>query len=484
MAAGVCKRFAVAPPTPDLSRLLRLQLFVRKFIRKNFTPLDWNSDTSVETWLEHTAYPLWRKEELKKVWEKCGGRLSSKDLRCKSFMKDETYPEYKHARGINSRSDAFKCMVGPIFKLIEKVVYDHPSFIKHVPVHKRPDYIMGKLHQLGAKYFATDYTAFESLFVREVMEACEFELYDYMTQQLPDHDWFMEVCRGVLAGLNHCDYKAFTVELQATRMSGEMCTSLGNGFSNLMFMLFLCEEVGSTYVDGVVEGDDGLFVISGPAPSKTDFESIGLLIKLETVDDISEASFCGILFDPVEHANVRDPRRVLATFGWTAGKYAASGSRKMKALLRCKALSLAHQYPGCPIIQELAQYGLRVTVGVHSGDLWKTANSKSVNEYQRGVLMDALLRPVPPAPVGIRSRLLVERMFQVPVEDQMRFELYLSRLSTIQPLQPGVLEPILSSVWKAYNDKYVLPAPAQLLYPGLPVRREWKYDEVCKLTGW
>jgi len=97
MAAGVCKRFAVAPPTPDLSRLLRLQLFVRKFIRKNFTPLDWNSDTSVETWLEHTAYPLWRKEELKKVWEKCGGRLSSKDLRCKSFMKDETYPEYKHA---------------------------------------------------------------------------------------------------------------------------------------------------------------------------------------------------------------------------------------------------------------------------------------------------------------------------------------------------------------------------------------------------
>jgi len=418
------------------------------------------------------------------VWEECGGLLNERDFRCDSFVKDETYPEYKHSRGINSRSDAFKCKVGPIFRLIEKVVYSHPSFIKKVPVHKRPEYIMDKLYSVGARYFATDYTAFESLFVKEIMEAVEFELYDWMTSNLPEHDEFMTLCREVLGGLNQCNFKFFSVFLEATRMSGEMCTSLGNGFSNLMFMLFLCEEVGSSFVNGVVEGDDGLFVISGPAPSKADFESIGLIIKLEECESIAEASFCGIIFDPECRQNLRDPRRVLTTFGWTSRSYAGAKAKRKLALLRCKALSLAHQYPGCPVIQALAQYGLRVTIGVGNYAVWKVINSKGVNEYQRGVLMDAMLNPVKPVQIGMGSRLLVERMFSIPVEDQVHFEAYLSGLSTIQPLTAGVLEPTLSRTWHEYWCKYVIPRPERLSYPGLPTRPRWKHEEVCKKTGW
>jgi len=484
VAAGVCKRFAVAPPVPDPRKLSRLREFVRRFVRANFDPLPYTADTSVGNWLDACAYPKWRKDELRGEWERCNGMLSEKDYRCDSFIKDETYPEYKQARGINSRSDRFKCKVGPIFRLIEKVVYTHPSFIKKVPVHKRPEYIVEKLQQVGARYFATDYTSFESLFVLEVMEACEFELYDYMTSQLAEHDEFMSLCRGVLGGVNQCNFKFFSVFLEATRMSGEMCTSLGNGFSNLMFMLFLCEEVGSVHVDGVVEGDDGLFVIAGPAPSKKDFESIGLIIKLEECPSITEASFCGIVFDPECKQNLRDPLRVLTTFGWTSRQYANSKSKRKKALLRCKALSLAHQYPGCPIIQALAQYGLRVTSEVGNWAVWNAIYSKGVNEYQRQVLIDAMLNPVDPASIQLGSRLLVERLFRVSVEEQLAVEKYLSGLSDIQELDPGVLEPILSPVWKDYWTKYVIPRPAELYYPGLPTRAHWAFEEVCRKTGW
>lgn len=484
VAAGVCKRFAIAPPVPELAKIARLRQFVRRFVRANYTPLPYTSDTSVATWLKECSYPAWRKEELRAEWELSRGELSAKHTRCDSFVKDETYPEYKHARGINSRSDVFKCKVGPIFKLIEKVVYAHPSFIKKVPVHKRPDYIMQKLYSVGARYFATDYTAFESLFVREIMDAVEFELYDWMTSQLPEHDEFMSICRNILGGDNQCNFKYFSVYLNATRMSGEMCTSLGNGFSNLMFMLFLCQEVGSTSIDGVVEGDDGLFAISGPAPSKKDFESIGLIIKLQECESIAEASFCGIIFDPECKQNLRDPRRVLTTFGWTSRSHANSKGKRLKALLRCKALSLAHQYPGCPIIQALAQYGLRVTNDVGAYAVWKVINSKGVNEYQRGVLVDAMLNPVKPARIGMGSRLLVERMFSIPVEDQLHYEAYLSGLSSIQPLEAGVLEPTFSAVWSDYWRRYVIPRPASLMYPGLPTRSTWRVDEVCQKTGW
>jgi len=394
-------------------------------------------------------------------------------------MKDETYPEYKHARGINSRTDVFKCRVGPIFKAIESVVYSHPSFIKHVPVSKRPSYIKDKLYALGRKYFATDYTAFEALFVKEVMECVEFELYDWMTFDLPSHEEFMRTCREDLAGLNHCEFKWFWVELQATRMSGEMCTSLGNGFANLMFMLFLCQEVGSTFVDGVVEGDDGLFVISGPAPSKADFESIGLIIKLEVHDQLSNASFCGIIFDETDCINVRDPRRVLTTFGWTSARYAKARTSKLRILLRAKSLSLAYQYPGCPIIQALAHYGLRMTEGVTAWQLIRAACAAGVNEYQRDVLRQAIRAGNPcQYPTGIRTRLLVERMFNITVEAQIRYEAYLEGLSEIQPLDPLFLDVVLPAVSRDYTTKYVMPSPANILYPGIRSRQLFVVREV------
>jgi len=282
LEAGVRKRFAFNPPKAKPQILEDLRRFVQDFCRKHLIPLSPELDTGFETWLEKTPYPEWRKADLRRKHAELlalpNGR--EKYLKVKSFMKDECYTEYKHARGINSRTDEFKTMVGPIFKLIEEAVFKLDWFIKKVPVKDRPAYIMERLFCVSGRYFETDYTAFESLFVAELMDCCEMELYKYMVSELPGGDEFISLITKALLGENECSFKFFTVWVQATRMSGEMCTSLGNGFSNLMFFLFLCWRKGSRCT-GVVEGDDGLFRVDGPAPTASDFRDLGLVIKMK-----------------------------------------------------------------------------------------------------------------------------------------------------------------------------------------------------------
>jgi hypothetical protein len=184
------------------------------------------------------------------------------------------------------------------------VVYEHPAFIKHVPVSDRPDYVRNMVYAVGRRYIATDYSAFESLFTKCIMEACEFELYEYMLSRHPEGKRILERMIRVLGGSNKLRYKYFTVMLEATRMSGEMCTSLGNGFSNLMFMEFVCSKVGSSRIEGVVEGDDGLFGVEGTLPTAEDFKKLGLAIKLEVHDTLDTAGFCGIIFDTENSINL------------------------------------------------------------------------------------------------------------------------------------------------------------------------------------
>lgn len=477
MVAGVCKRFAAEPPRADKARMARLRDFVRKFIRANFRPLDRESDISIEGWLAESPYPEWRKEELRRAWAEVDCIFKKRYTRCKSFRKAETYPSYKYNRGINSRTDPFKCFVGPTFKLMEKEVYKHPAFVKHIPARDRPRYIFEKLWGPGKTYLATDYTSFEALFTAELMECVEFELYDYMTRELPNRGEFMRAMREVLAGTNTCTYRGFTVELPATRMSGEMCTSLGNGFSNLMFMLFLCNELGSV-VEGVVEGDDGLFAVSGPAPTTADFESLGLIIKLETHTALNTASFCGIIFDEVDLINVRDPVRVVTTFGWAGGRYASGSCRKLRALLRCKSLSLLYQFPGCPVIQSLALYGLRCTSDVRDYDVVSVLNSKGMNEYMRGLISSAFREghDLVARPVGNRTRLLVEQKFGVSIEAQIDYERYLDELSGVQQLQPRLLP--FPPVYHAYAATYVMRVGQEPNYPVIASRSSFVPLEV------
>lgn len=121
--AGVQKRFLAKPPPAERKLIGGLRLYVREQLESGRfgDPISPDEDVSFERWIEDVDYPDWRKIELKEVWNNT--IHISEDpryLHNKSFMKDEHYTDFKHARGINSRSDQFKCFSGPIFRLLRR----------------------------------------------------------------------------------------------------------------------------------------------------------------------------------------------------------------------------------------------------------------------------------------------------------------------------------------------------------------------------
>jgi hypothetical protein len=127
-------------------------------------------------------------------------------------------------------------------KSIENVLFKYKAFIKHVPIPDRPKYIDDLIGRHGAKYIATDYTSFESSFVSEVMQVCEKQLYTYMA---PTRRKQVLQFMDIIGGINICKFKTCKTTIRGKRMSGEMNTSVANGFTNLMLMEYCCSKIGS-----------------------------------------------------------------------------------------------------------------------------------------------------------------------------------------------------------------------------------------------
>jgi len=459
MLDGASRRFCRKPPSPDLEMMDRFKKYVAKWLNKHMVPLDACVDTSFEKWILSTPYPLWRKNALRRRYNESQGYITAENIydstgrlnwccRVNSFQKDESNRVYKSARGINSRTDEYKIRVGPIFKLIEKELFSRSEFIKHTPVDERAQEIKDNLFQSASNIIGTDYTSFESLFTKMFMEACEFQLYEYMTQNIDDTDW-LKIVKEVQGGDNLCYFRdKFTIVLPATRMSGEMCTSLGNSFANLMAMKFMAREIGMKSLRSRVEGDDGIFTFYGPKPTAEDFAKLGLIIKIDEYDKLTEGSFCGIIADEHEMINVTDPIEALLDFGWTTRDYVRTTMKKKLELLKAKALSLAYQYPGCPILNSLSNYGLRMCENSY-------VYYKNLNEYEREIFRAMFQKyrdKVPHKEVGINTRLLVEKRYGITIEDQISIEQYLDNKTDLSPIEhPAILSNCHSDAMDYYN---------------------------------
>lgn len=351
---GIKKRLLRADlPDYDLKLLSELRQFVRGYVHKHYQPI---AVPTFEEWLATTGYNEQRKEQLRAAHDDLrGGAPNRKQRRSVSvFVKVESYTEYKHCRWIMSRSDPFKVYSGPIFKAIEQQVYQDHAFIKHVPVQDRPAMVKA-LKLAGMHYFATDFTAFESHFRKLIMESIEFELYSYMLQNYPVQ---RTLILKTLSGINSLHNRMGThVLVEARRMSGEMCTSLGNGFTNWMLASFLVHKKGGE-ITGFVEGDDGLFATNVVLTTE-DYKKLGFTIKIEEVVDPCLASFCGLVFSDNGEI-VRDPRKFLQTFGWTSS-FTGAGDKVLNELLLAKSMSALTETPQCPIVAVLARYGYERT---------------------------------------------------------------------------------------------------------------------------
>lgn len=365
-----------------------------------------------EDWLDKAPYTLKRKEELKIAHAGIVGDYPHDHLsqRIDSFIKLEAYPEYKEARWINSRHDEFKAWSGRYFKAIEDALYKKSAFIKHVPVHDRAARV-SQMRRDGFRYYENDYKAFESHFRPEVMDAIECQLYKYCLKDTPGvADYICRTLTGVNKLVTQCGLRA---KVKGRRMSGDMCTSLGNGFTNYMLYKYILHTKGG-HGKALVEGDDGLFACDVKLTAK-DFEAIGWTVEIKELDDPCRGHFCGMTFADTGDT-VKDPRRVFETFGWTSS-FLHAGPHVMDSLLRSKALSLAYELPQCPIVGVLARVALQLTEGVELTHLVDRRRSSEADSWEA-----VINSPIPEFSPSMRTRELVSDLFGVPVLTQLAVE--------------------------------------------------------------
>lgn len=478
--ASVRKRYGIRMPKPDQFKMRRFRRFVDRWLKKNMKPFSENHIFNVDKWLEGTNYSLARKEELKKIWTDSIMLITNKTVRAKAFLKDENYPEYKYPRSINSRSDAFKTFYGPIVKDIEHVLYCNKAFIKHVPVMDRPAYIRARLYRPGGLYMQTDFTAYESSFTQSVMDVTDMRLLNHMCKHLKDAIELMAYTLKAKASLNEIEYKRFLVRILAVRLSGEMDTSCCNGFANLMVNKFIVSELGGK-IKMIVEGDDGLAIVTNCSPTASMYADLGFNIKLVMYENLYEASFCGIVFDPDCDVNIADPLKNIAKFGWTTHEYARANRVTKLKLLKAKSESLIWQYPGCPVLQELGLYGLRVTKHINLGK-WTPIESWWEREMR---ILNVKDGPLPIRPVVMSTRLLMEKVFNLRVEEQLKIEDMLRTKMDFAPF--NIQLDLFPPVWVDYFTRYASEQQTDLLHPTMhwPERYgvNMGWDDIVVRTG-
>lgn len=226
-------------------------------------------------------------------------------IQCSSFVKEELYPEPKFARIINSRSDTFKAVTAPYTKLIEERIFVD-TFPNNFIKHHEPEWIGQRLFGLLDRFhvvYETDYSSFESSFSTPIL-AIEKYFFNHLLSNNPE---VQSIINRTLDTENILKSRlGITTSVMGTRMSGEMWTSLGNGFMNFLLVSYVA-HVSNVEADFVVEGDDCCVGFSG-TPRYYVVEHLGFKLKLQLGTHVNDISFCGYKIRPDKKPVVDIPR--------------------------------------------------------------------------------------------------------------------------------------------------------------------------------
>lgn len=428
---GIKHRVGGITPSICANTVAEFKCFTSRFLEKHFPKLDASTSVDTEEYINGLSFNETRKQQLRDAHANVIDKSKKMNpLDVKSFIKEETYFEPKAFRTINSRIDEFKVRVGPWIHAVEKLIFKMKWFIKTIPVSERSDRVIEALEKEGRTYMSTDFTAFESSFRKEVMEAAEFQLFEHVTQNMPGSKDFMELYKQIALN-NRLLFNSVIANIACKRMSGEMSTSIGNGFTNLMLILFTAYKEGLNIedIDLFVEGDDAIIGCTKVLTTKW-FTKLGFICKMEVHNSVRNASFCGLIFSQPGHI-IRDPRPVLAKFGWAMRQYVEAKASTRRALLRAKALSLACEMPNCPILSSLAHRVMELTRGVNLDRILYKSNQQSFDSYHKVQLLGAILNKPWQTPPNIlaESRILMESKFGIDVNTQIAWEQYIGTLN-------------------------------------------------------
>jgi hypothetical protein len=490
MVRSLSKRIGSQRPNTHPQVKYLLPRFIDHLLNLNFRPLPPGTDLSLETWLEHTTYTASEKQKFRELDNKIGGLFKRKYLASKCFMKEEFYALLdKEARGIFSRSDEVKILIGPIIKQIENIQYQNKNFIKHIPVSDRPRHIFEHLDKNG-EVGESDYTAFESHFDKELMNVLDFKFYNYMTQYLVDQNKHIV---NQFDDINALYFRDLFVELPASRLSGEMTTSSFNGFANFAMLQFVgcyaqkyfittgkqltsfddinfeltSDEIFDYRINCVIEGDDGLARYWFGLPCENLYTEAGLKMKLTKHESINTASFCGIVFGEDTLEALTDVTKHLIKTGWLASRYVGASKSKRMMLVRAKAFSLAHQFPNCPVLRHYADYILRHTSKYHKGmDDYIKNKIGFLNRFEKEMYMTYANKNLPPAPkISDESRHIIETQFNLPVETQLELERYFETTNVLQEIPLNIVIDIIPKDCLEYTENYVVSVDESMKDP-------------------
>jgi len=443
----------------------RFATYVRDWLTTNLDPLD-DLNLGLEEWLADTSYTNGQKENIRQKFHtdpaECFRR---KRTACGSFKKRETYSEMKFLRAINARQDYYKAAFGPLIKQIEKQLYRNRAFIKHIPSRERARYIRDVLDsenpvivegddgifRIGDKIYMTDFSSFEALFTETFVNATEKPLFRHMLSRFQEYaERLLALLESVAHARNTTVFttrskvdaklrKLLKIVVWFKRMSGEMWTSAGNGFANLMVITFARQCAAQ-----------------GEEINVEWFAKLGLICKLQVCDTLEDATFCGLIFDDVSYQAIVDPRTALLKFSWMPEKYIHASRRVHMHLLRSKAMSLAYEVPNCPILAVFAKRVLELCQGCRPETALKYAESRW---YKERLLTEIEHGNVQIGQPTGSTRFLFEKRFGISVADQLRAELLLENMS-LGPIPDEVVEILqFPNINYVLWDEYVTRTP-------------------------
>ncbi len=496
IVVGAFKRLGTAVPFCNPQEMNRIILYARKYIYPQFKTLDMAALPSQKDWIRNINHPEARKKELEAALDELEqtGLVSrpgteDEDLTlCESFVKDEKYEAEKAIRWINSSMDKVKVSCGMIFDEIMHEVCTHPAAIKVVPVAQRATYIWERLGGSDVMCQSSDATSMEdhyanmkddNHFGKDRYNAPRYLIHNdfvlYMTGMLPvsrqtinairpiffrtaplstpfatrfslwtvirDSVNLREFCRNITDTYRVLKMKSFGhVLVNGILCSGEMNTSLKNFISMFVMNNYAQYDLSNGEVHtalGVNEGDDALYAYRhGVGPTEQWWRDHGWLVKVEFYGRVNEASFCGLVFDPISFVSVPDIRKTLAKFGWTNRRYVRATPRVLLGLLRSKALSMACEYSDVPILGALAHRLLHLTKHVHI----RKSIIDTLDQYERQKMTQYMvMKPWEKAPnVSIHTRALVSNLQDIPIHKQLEIEEQLSSIN-LEPFSIDIL---------------------------------------------
>lgn len=309
---------------------------------------------SLDEWLDHSSYTQTRKAQIRAQSD-----IPADYYKVDTFIKKEAYPEIKAPRLINSRSDAFKKLVGPFTHAIEKDIFSSKFTIKGRNARDQIKIIHDRLSN-KLSYLSTDYSKWESSITPEVIDKIERILWEQYPSPYPwdFHTWFINHCKSnnlVARGKMNC-------KVHGVRMSGDMHTSLGNTFINIVLTDYIMSRLGLAW-DGFFEGDDGLIGLD-VIINEDQLEQIrvmalelGFSLTMECAYTLSEATF---LSRHIVDANTafREPIKAIVHSQWSFSLHRFPEAE----LLRSRGYGLIMENPRCPIL-----YKLGVSMIQHAG---------------------------------------------------------------------------------------------------------------------